>query len=161
MRAMPSDAVCTTSPFSSGVVCSALIQLLLVAFFTRTVPSMAVKFACCGPALICCTGGGVPAHFDIWFCAAFSNSFTWLGNATYRTIPSNTSTPTMAMITLRYVIVVQPIIDSDLRGDTYRFMEIGVRLPQDFGCRDRVIHLYNTAAWQRILSAELGICDWR
>src|ERR1051326_1632421 len=119
MRAMPSDAVCTTSLFSSGVVCSALIQLLLVAFFTRTVPSMAVKLACWGPALICCTGGGVPAHFEIWFCAAFSKSFTWLGKMKYIATAKTTNTARMDMITLRYVIVVQPIIDSDLRGDTY------------------------------------------
>src|ERR1051326_5540856 len=112
---MPSPEVCTTSPFSSAVVCSALTQLLLLAFLTRTVPSMAVKFACCGPALTCCAGGGVPAHLETLFWAALRRSFTCCGKMKYIATATMRKMARIVMITLRYVIVVQPIIDSDLR----------------------------------------------
>src|ERR1051325_1282028 len=137
---MPSPAVCTTSPFSSAVVCSAFTQVLLLAFLTRTEPSIAVKFACCGPALICCAGGGVPAHFDSCFWAASSMLLPWFGKMTYIAPAANRTMAKIVMITLRYVIVVQPIIDSDLRGDTDTCCGIAVRLPQEFRRRDKVIH---------------------
>src|SRR6185312_14756149 len=63
---MPSGPVCTTSPFSKGTSYAALIQVLLLCFFTFTLPSSNVKFAFFSPASFCgFTSGDTPAILPI------------------------------------------------------------------------------------------------